>query len=93
MKNFEHGSEVPKNLLQELQAKNPDRNVAFTAVDELKNSEQMKQFLKQYVEWLKEASLKNPEDVVKQNIDYIVKRYDKETAERWMQALSEVSHP
>ena len=52
MEIFEYGSEAPKNLLQELQAKNPDRNVAFTAIEELKDPEQMKQFFQQYLEWL-----------------------------------------
>jgi len=60
MENFEHRSEMPKNLLQELQAKNPDRNVAFTAIEELKDPEQIKQFFQQYVEWLKKASQENP---------------------------------
>ena len=93
MEKFEHGSEAPKNLLQELQAKNPDRNVAFTAIEEIKDPEQMKQFFQQYVAWLKEASQENPEDVAKQNIGYIVAYYDKETADRWMKVLLDVSHP
>ena len=93
MKNFEKGPEAPQNLLQKLQAEKPDRNVAFTAIEQLKDEAQMREFFEQYVESLKGAVEEDPEAVARQNIGYIVGYYDKETADRWMKALPGVSHP
>ena len=93
MKNFERGPEAPKNLLQELQAENPERNVAFTAIEKLKDEAQIRKFFEQYVESLKGSVEEDPEAVARQNIGYIVGYYDKKTADRWMKALPGVSHP
>ena len=91
MKNFEKGSEVPQNLLQRLQAEKPDRNVAFTAIEQLKDEAQIREFFEQYIESLKGAVEEDPEAVARQNIGYIVGYYDRETVDRWMKALPGVS--
>ena len=95
MKNIEGGPgpRTPKNLLEKLQAEKPGRNVAFTAIEQLKDEAQMREFFQQYVESLKGAVEEDPEAVARQNIGYIVGYYDRETADRWMKALPGVSHP
>jgi len=90
---IEGGPQVPKNLLEKLQAKEPDRDVAFTAIEELKDKAQIREFFQQYVELLKGAVEEDPEAVARQNIGYIVGYYNKETVDRWMGALPDVSHP
>ena len=93
MKNIEGGPRTPKNLLEKLQAEKPGRNDAFTAIEQLKDEAQMREFFQQYVESLKGAVEEDPEAVARQNIGYIVGYYDRETADRWMKALPGVSHP
>lgn len=85
--------QAPENLLKKLQAKKPNRNVVFTAVEQLKDEAQIREFFQQYVEWLKSSVEQDPEAVARQNIGYVVGYYNKETADRWMKVLPDVSHP
>ena len=92
MENFE-GPESSPNLLKKLQAENPDRNVSFIAIDQLKDEVQIREFFQQYVEMLRYPMNQDPEALARQNIGSILGYYDKETANRWMKALPGVSHP
>lgn len=87
MENIESRSEEPKNLLQELQEKNPTQNVMFLAIEELKSEAEMHEFFQQYVELLKQEFIRDPEAVAKQNIGFAIGLYDRETAKRWMEAF------
>ena len=42
-----------QNLVEKLQTENPERNVAFTAIEQLKDESQIQEFFQQYVESLK----------------------------------------
>ena len=44
MKNIEGGPQAPRNLLEELQAEKPDRNVVFTAIEQLEGNAQKREF-------------------------------------------------
>ena len=86
------------SLIQKLEEAKPKRNVVFTAVETLTDPKQMRQFYDEYVAHLKQHGdsdqvRQNPESVANSNIGYIVGYYDKETADRWMQAIPSVSHP
>ena len=86
------------SLLQKLEKAKPGRNVVFTAVENLTDPTQMRQFYNEYVGYLRqhgnsEQIRQNPESVANNNIGYIVGYYDKETADRWMKAIPSVSHP
>jgi hypothetical protein len=78
-----------------MQAEKPKRNVAFTAIEQLKDEAQMREFFEQYVESLRgKVEEDPPEAVARRNVGYIVGYYDRETADRWMKALhGGVSHP
>ncbi len=93
MENFEQEHQVPKSLLERLQAEKPDGNVAFTAIEQLKDEAQIREFFEQYVELLKGEIEDDPEAMARQNISFMVGYYDKETADRWEKALPGVSHP
>ena len=44
-------------------------------------------FFQQYVKSFKGTVEEDPKEVARQNIDYIVGYYDRETADKWMNAL------
>ena len=86
------------SLMEKLQEAKSDRNVVFTAVEQLTDPTEMKQFYQEYVAHLRQngdsAEVRaNPESVANSNIGYIVGYYDKETADRWMNTIPSVSHP
>ena len=86
------------NLMEKLKRAEPEYNVVFTAVKKLTDPTEMKQFYQEYVAHLRQndssAEVRaNPESVANRNIGYIVGYYDKETADRWMNTISSVSHP
>jgi len=85
-------------LLERLEKAKPGRHPVFTAVETLRGPTKMKQFYQEYVGYLRqhgdsESVRADPEAVANSNIGYIVGYYDKETADRWFEALPDVSHP
>ncbi|MEK7617256.1 MAG: hypothetical protein AAB414_04320 [Patescibacteria group bacterium] len=96
--NREREGNQPESILQRLQKLDPERNVAFTAVEQLKDPQEMQQFMDEYAKWLGENSddeeiKRNPFQVAGSNVGYIVGYYDKATADRWFQAIEGLSHP
>ena len=87
--------ETPElTLVQRLQNKEPDRNVVFTAIEQLKTPEEIKEFYQEYIEWLKtNTELSDPEKVAKENIGYVIGYYSQETANTWMKTLEDIYHP
>lgn len=86
------------SLIKELQDKKPDREVVFTAIENLTDKKQIKQFYSEYVAYLKqrierEHIEKSPEIVADENIGYVLGYYDKKTADEWMETLPSVKHP
>jgi len=73
-------------LLEQLRAKKPARNVVFTAIEELSAKKRIKQFYQEYVEACGEA-------VAQMNIGYILGYYPSSTAKRWLDILPGVTHP
>lgn len=72
------------NLLEKLQAQNPKRNVAFTAVDQLKEEDQIRLFFQQYIDFLRSNGVEEPESVAGINIGYVLGfGYSEETIARW----------
>ena len=82
-----------QNIIKTLQATDPKRHVAFIAIEQLKKREEIQEFYKEYIQLLKDSEVKDPEKIAQQNIGYIVGYYDKETADKWMKTLPNVSHP
>jgi len=79
-------------MLKKLQAKNPDRNVAFIAIEELTEPKEIKRFYKEYIEWLSVAT-KNPSDMANQNLGYILAYYGDDTNRIWRHTIPEIYHP
>jgi hypothetical protein len=73
-------------MLKELEAREPDRHVAFTAIDQLKDAVDIQQFYQEYCE------LEGTE-IANSNIGYILGYYGRDTMKRWFEALPDVSHP
>ena len=95
---FVFSEETKMSLLEKLEKTNPKRNVVFTAVETLTDPTEMKQFYSEYVAHLKENGdseevRQDPESVANSNIGYIVRYYNRETADRWMNTIPSVSHP
>ena len=90
-------ADEPQSILSRLQRVNPQRNVAFIAIEELKDPDEMRQFMAEYVEWLSnsddEQVRKDPAKVAGSNIGYVIGYYSKETSDRWLNAIEGLSHP
>jgi hypothetical protein len=78
-------------IYERLKAENPTRNICFTAVEQLTEETEMREFFAQYIEAL--AAAGHGREVAAGNIGYVVGYYSPETAERWMRVIPEVSHP
>ena len=84
------------SLIEKLQEENAERNFLFTAVERLSRPDEIRRFHNEYVAWMQgnaedETTQQNPEAVVNANIGYVLGYYSRETAERWMNCLPEVS--
>lgn len=87
-----------KSIIETLEELDPERNVVFTAIDHLKKEEEIKQFYKEYICYLKEKGdtkevREEAEDVANKNIGYVLGYYDQQTSHRWNSILEEVKHP
>lgn len=84
-----------QSLLDRLQAMHPDRNVAFTAVEQLRVPEDMATFFVQYAKWLSTSEdpkvRQSPFEVASENLTYITGYYGYETVERWTNFIVETS--
>ncbi len=80
-------------ILERLKQLNPDRNVAFTAVEQLSSDEDILEFYNEYVKWMRDGKVSNPESVAIGNLSYIVVYYSQEITQRWKNALPNFSHP
>lgn len=78
-------------LYEQLVSAEPSRNIAFVAVERLTDAAQVREFYEQYVKALAEKGYGR--EVAAGNIGYVVGYYDRETADRWMSAIGEISHP
>ena len=84
-------------LIDKLIAINPGRNVVFTAIDKLQAPEEIERFIKDYPYFIAEnnagITMAEAKRIAYGNIGYVVAYYSQETAERWLAASDEISHP
>jgi hypothetical protein len=85
--------------LKELQDLRPDRNVIFTAIEKLSESDEIKKFYQELIELTteelsKEDTLENydPETLCAKNVGYILGYYGNKEWELWYPTLG-ISHP
>jgi hypothetical protein len=76
---------------------NPDRSVAFKAVEELKTKKEIMDFFNEYTAWLREYGdtkqvRDKAEDVASNNLGYIAGYYDEETRAKIYDTLGDC-HP
>ena len=84
-------------LYDEMQAKDPKRNPIFTAIDMLKTDDEIRQFVREYEEFL----LANTNDeirgkevqVARDNVGYVLGYYSDGVMKQWYAALPSVAHP
>jgi hypothetical protein len=85
------------NLLEQMKEFDPKRNPAFTAIDKLKNPQDIQRFMREYEEWMVkngDESIKGREvEVARSNIGYILGYYSDATAKLWYGSLPDVVHP
>ncbi|MBR9705787.1 hypothetical protein GOV14_02010 [Candidatus Pacearchaeota archaeon] len=89
---------VQENLIQRLKKIDQNRNVLFTAIDTLKTEQEIKEFYKAYVGFLRDDTTDpkvkdDPAGVADQNIGYVLGYYNGDTAIRWLNALPGTYHP
>jgi len=87
-----------KPILENLIKLNPKRNPLFTAIEELKKEDEIKQFYQEYIGYIKEEGdtdevRKNAEQVANSNIGYVLGYYSNKTSRKWNKILENVSHP
>jgi hypothetical protein len=84
-------------LFQDMENKAPDRNPVFTAIEELKTPDEIRQFVKEYEDYLvansNEETKGRERQVARSNVGYILGYYSDETQKRWYKELPNVSHP
>ena len=91
------GTERPQGLLQRLMALEPKHDVVFTAIEQLKDETEIRQFFQEYVKYIEESGLedspiKDPKVVANMNIGYVLGYYEK-AAGLWRKALPDAKHP
>jgi hypothetical protein len=84
------------------------RNPVFTAIETLKEPEEIKQFVKEYEEYMLTHCGRHPDhpedeqdlktvgheiEIARSNVGYILGYYSDGTARRWYSALPNISHP
>jgi hypothetical protein len=97
MRELRAKGEGAMTLFQKVWDKDPKRNVVFTAIDMLTDPDEIRQFIKEYEDWM----LKNADGTAKgkgvetarKNVGYILGYYGDETQKLWYSALPDVSHP
>ena len=84
-------------LIEKLIAIEPGRNLVFTAIDKLRAPEEIEQFIKDYPHFIAEnnagITMAEAKRIAYGNIGYVLGYYSQETAERWLAASDEISHP
>jgi hypothetical protein len=84
-------------LFEQMEKKDPKRNPVFTAIDTLKDPEDIKTFVMEYEEYLIQNtndSIRGRErETARSNVGYILGYYSKETRAFWYQNLPDVNHP
>lgn len=78
------------SLVKKMLEKRPEKNPVFTAIETLKDSEEIKQFHKEYREYMENEGYDNK--VADSNIGYILGYYDEDTKILWYNLL-DVKHP
>jgi hypothetical protein len=85
------------SLFEQMQKVAPKRNPVFTAIEKLKDPTDIKQFMRDYEEWMLkngDLSIRGREaEVARSNVGYILGYYDGATAKLWYGCLDNVSHP
>lgn len=85
------------NLFEQMKAIDPKRNPVFTAIEKLKDPEEIQRFAKEYGEYLvanSNDSIKGKEcKVARSNIGYVLGYYSNETMKLWYANLPDVNHP
>jgi len=84
-------------MFKEMQDKNLKQNPVFTAIEMLTDPNDIKQFCREYEEWMidnGDESIKGRErEVVRNNIGYILGYCSDGTAKLWYSLLPDVNHP
>jgi len=81
-----------KNLYQRMAESDPERNPICTAIDKLKNPEEIRKFVEGCTDHYKQQGGKLevrqvPGAFVKNDIGYFLQWYDPETAQIWVDAI------
>jgi hypothetical protein len=84
-------------IYEQMKEKDPERDPLFTAIEVLKNPDDIRQFFKEYEEYMikhSDASIKGRErEVARSDVGYVLGYYCDETRKLWYGVLSEVGHP
>jgi hypothetical protein len=89
------------NLVEKMFELEPERNPIFTAIENLKTTEEVKQFRSELITWYEskgwtqdnpECNGKTPEELADHNIGYIIGYYGKEERVLWYDTLK-IGHP
>ena len=79
-----------KELVKKMHDINPERNLAFTAIEELTDPEEIQQFHEEYREYMTEEGYSDK--VADSNIGYILGYYGDDTQILWYGLLG-ITHP
>jgi len=82
------------SLIEKLKSERPCRDFVFTAVRTLTNPDEIRQFYKEYTEWLRQGNLtEDPKDLCRKNLGYILGYVDQKVADLWKETIPEIRHP
>lgn len=87
-----------KSILQRLKEKNPDRNIVFTAIEELQDPDEIRMFMDEYIHYVAdntedEQAHQDKGKIAGRSVGYALGFYDKPTANRWFSAIKGLEHP
>lgn len=85
-------------IFEEMLSKDPVKNPIATAITTLKTTNEIQEFMKGYEDYLVQHGdtpdvRKDGVAIARKNVGYFLGYYPQEVAYKWMNALTEVSHP
>lgn len=84
-------------LYQEMQDKAPERNPVFTAIETLNTDDEIRQFVKEYEDYIiantNDTVRGREREVARQNVGYILGYHSDGVMKKWYAALPDVNHP
>ena len=85
-------------IIEQMRKIEPKRNFCFIAIERLKTKKEIRAFMNEYVEWMRQEGetahvRENAESIAKSNVGYILGYYSDDVQSLWYGTLNDVSHP